>query len=241
MRISLGGEGSGLSYRPSIPGDHQVPTNLPATLSELCVPPDLTRGGLRSTPGPRLCPSTREARCPLSPSPSLPGPIPRHREDEASAHDLQAALAGAACLASTACFFPLPDPPCMSHSSDRSVPSWYRVDHGPFICVGPEACLAKDIQSVLGGGMDRQMGWVDRQTDAKTEGGREGGRLWPRLAQKYTLNKHLLKESQEAGRKRGKGHEAGTPSMLGELSYVAANMRKKLKTRASPVPSPRAP
>ena len=37
--------------------------------------------------------------------------------------------------------------------------------HGPFIWVGPEACLAKDIQSVLGGGMDGQMGWMDRQTD----------------------------------------------------------------------------
>ena len=127
------------------------------------------------------------------------------------------------------------------HILPTGVLPWYRVDHGPFICVGSEACLAKDIQPVLGGGMDGQMGWVDRQTDAKTEGRREGGRLWPRLAQKYTPNKHLLRESQEAGRKRGKGHEAGTPSMLGELSYVAANVRKKLKTRASPVPSPRAP
>ena len=109
--------------------------------------------------------------------------------------------------------------------------------HGPFIWVGPEACLAKDIQSVLGGGMDGQMGWMDRQTDARME----GGRLWPRLTQKYTLNKHLLRESQEAGRKRGKGHEVGAPSMLGECSYAAANVRKKLKTEASLVPSPRAP
>ena len=79
-------------------------------------------------------------------------------------------------------------------------PPWYRGDHGPFIWVGPEACLAKDIQSVLGGGMDGQMGWMDRQTDTRME----GGRLWPRLAQKYTLNKHWSRESQEAGRKRGR-------------------------------------
>ena len=68
--------------------------------------------------------------------------------------------------------------------------------------------------------MDGQMGWMDRQTDARME----GGRLWPRLAQKYTLNKHLSRESQEAGRKRGKGSEVGAPSMLGECSYAAANV-----------------
>lgn len=85
--------------------------------------------------------------------------------------------------------------------------------------------------------MDGQMGWMDRQTDTRME----GGRLWPRLAQKYTLNKHLSRESQEAGRKRGKGSEVGAPAMLGECSYAAANVRKKLKTGASPVPRSRAP
>ena len=53
------------------------------------------------------------------------------------------------------------------------------------------------------------MGWMDRQADARTEGGREVGRLWPRLAPKYTLNKHLLIESQEGGRKRGKDMKWG--------------------------------
>ena len=87
----------------------QVPTNLPVTLSAPS-PPDLTRGDLKSTRGPRLCPSTREADAHSLHHPPSPGPSQDTVKMKLQPRDLQGAPPGAAYLASTPCFCPLSDP-----------------------------------------------------------------------------------------------------------------------------------
>lgn len=171
----LGGEGSG-SSTTSIPWDHQVPTNLLMALSE----PVSTPPRAEVHPGPRLCPSTREARCPLPPSPSPPWAHPKTPGRVKASPYLQAALAGAVASGSHGFLLSsrfLTHHACHTlshrlcpHGWTRSVPSW--LTRG-LSCKGYPVSAGVQLhgQVMMGG-----------QADRCKDGRREGAQL--RLAQK---------------------------------------------------------
>lgn len=92
--------------------------------------------------------------------------------------DLQGALPGAAYLAATPCFFPLPDPPCTSHSSKRSVPL---VVPGGATVHSSGSGLRPVLQRIfsqcwVAAWMGRWDGWTGRQMQGWREG--DCGHAW---------------------------------------------------------------
>ena len=157
---------------PSNPGDHQVPTNLLVTLSELCLPPDLKRGDRGPLRAPGSVPPPGKPDAHSLHRPASLGPSQDTVKTKLQPRDLQGALPGAAYLAATPCFFPLPDPPCTSHSSNRSVP--------PVVPGGPRSIHLGRARGLSCKGSPVSAGWrhgwadgMDGQADRCKDGGRE--------------------------------------------------------------------
>lgn len=185
---------------PSNPGDHQVPTNLLVTLSELCLPPDLKRGDRGPLRAPGSVPPPGKPDAHSLHRPASLGPSQDTVKTKLQPRDLQGALPGAAYLAATPCFFPLPDPPCtitlfQQECTPRGTGETTVHSSGS----GPRPVLQRiSSQCWVAAWMGRWDGWTGRQIQGWREG--DCGHAWHKST-------HSINTCREKARRQGEREE----------------------------------